>query len=404
MKNSKITIGIIYSSDPTGRILGGVDSFIRGIIKWAPDEIEINLIGVTTDKIKRPVGKWTRCFIRDKGFNLYPVISIDRASGRSRIPSSLKFTIALFFKRPNKHYDVAEFHRIEPSLLYFFSKTPKNIFIHQSIEVLTNPRSSVRWKRMPYLFKMLEDVLMPRMDSIFIINEKAARHYRDRYSKLEKRIDFIPTWFDSEIFFPVLEENKQAVRKDLLEEYSIREDSLVLNFIGRLDHEKNPILLIKAFEIILKEYKNISLIIVGDGVLRKDLQSYINTNNLLGRVILAGLRSPEYIAKLHNSSDVCILTSAYEGMPISVLEALACGLPVVSTDVGEIRRIVIPGLNGEVVDEHDPEPLAKSIDQCLRSLDRYKGVPCVDSVTKYRPQVVLKKVYARYRELAKVMS
>ena len=62
----KINVNTVYQTDPLGVIPGGIDTFIRGIICWAPDDIEINIVGGTTDRINRPLFKWTKClpFVR----------------------------------------------------------------------------------------------------------------------------------------------------------------------------------------------------------------------------------------------------------------------------------------------------------------------------------------------------
>jgi glycosyltransferase involved in cell wall biosynthesis len=72
-------------------------------------------------------------------------------------------------------------------------------------------------------------------------------------------------------------------------------------------------------------------------------------------VLFAGLRTPAQVADLLRLSDCFALTSAYEGMPMCVLEALGCGIPVVSTRVGEIARVVRPGVTGELVAPRAPE-------------------------------------------------
>ena len=65
---------------------GGVDTFIRGLIKWAPEDIEFSLVGMTTDEAERPMGRWTRCDLGRRQFDLFPVVKVAEAGGRSRIP------------------------------------------------------------------------------------------------------------------------------------------------------------------------------------------------------------------------------------------------------------------------------------------------------------------------------
>ncbi len=96
--------------------------------------------------------------------------------------------------------------------------------------------------------------------------------------------------------------------------------------VGRLDYGKNHKLLIKAFSRI----KDAQLIIIGDGNLKKDLESQIQNDNLSNRVFLLGKQTNVY--KFLSKADCFVFSSLYEGFPNVIVEALACKLPVISTD------------------------------------------------------------------------
>ena len=98
------------------------------------------------------------------------------------------------------------------------------------------------------------------------------------------------------------------------------------------------------------------------------------------------------------------MSSAYEGMPICILEALGSGLPVVATDVGEISRVVHSGFNGELVTVHKPDNVADGMARCLRNAERYRGKPSYDSVIEYTPEKVLSPLYENYRNLARTFA
>jgi glycosyltransferase involved in cell wall biosynthesis len=87
-------------------------------------------------------------------------------------------------------------------------------------------------------------------------------------------------------------------------------------------------------------------------------------------------------------------------MPISVLEALGSGLPVVATKVGEIPRVVKSGVNGELVDVHEPDSVAKAMMLCLENLSEYRGEPSWRSAMDFTPKSVLKNIYSNYRRIA----
>jgi hypothetical protein len=78
-----------YPADPAGIVPGGVDTFIRGLIKWAPEDIEFSLVGMTTDDVARPAGRWTRCDLGRRQFDFFPVVKVADAGTRARLPLSL---------------------------------------------------------------------------------------------------------------------------------------------------------------------------------------------------------------------------------------------------------------------------------------------------------------------------
>ena len=133
-------------------------------------------------------------------------------------------------------------------------------------------------------------------------------------------------------------------------------------------------------------------------MLRGDLEADIETRQLTSKVQLAGLRKPAEIARFLNGSDVYCLSSVYEGMPISLLEALACGTPSVSTDAGEAKRVVGQH-NGALVLERTTEILAQGIlDVLSKAWDR-DGI--ARSVEAFMPQKVLEPIYENYRRLGR---
>lgn len=402
MQSPKIKVGIVYPADPIGTIPGGIDTFIRGILKSAPDDVEMSLIGVTTDPRRRPIGRWTQCKLGRRDFWFYPVLKLTNPGKRPSIPLSLRFTAALFARHPKRTFDVLEFHRVEPSLRYLLGQTPKNIVLHQSMENLLNRSSDIRWKWAPHLFFKLEDWLLPQMQSIYIVREAAANEYKARYPTISDRIHFLPTWMDPDIFHPVPAPELAALRAKMADEYEIQQHDFLMTFVGRLDHSKDPLLLLESFALVFRQIPRAHLIMVGDGVLRDQIRQRISSMQLEDRVLLAGLRSSQEVADLLRISQMFVLTSAYEGMPMCVLEALGSGVPVVTTDVGEVRRVVRPGINGEIATQRSAEALSAAICNVYQQHERYRGAPCTEAVTNFIPSKVLAPFFDNYRRLARL--
>ena len=127
--------------------------------------------------------------------------------------------------------------------------------------------------------------------------------------------------------------------------------------VGRLQTQKNQQLAIRAFAEVHKENPLTRLKIVGEGELRGELEQLVKKLGIENVVSFDG-QSSEVNEKL-NSADVFVQSSDYEGLPISVLEAMACGLPIVSTKAGGTIDIVEDNVNGFLVEMGDLQGLAR---------------------------------------------
>lgn len=139
--------------------------------------------------------------------------------------------------------------------------------------------------------------------------------------------------------------------------------------VGRLIPQKNHKILIDAFALVEKEFPDYELEIFGEGELRTQLQDQINSLKLQEKVHLCGNR--KNVMTTVADYACFVLSSNYEGFPNVLLEAMASGMPVISTDfsTGIARELIIDGENGYVVPVNDVHALADSLRKMLRSED-----------------------------------
>jgi glycosyltransferase involved in cell wall biosynthesis len=395
-------IRIFYPADPVGVVPGGVDTFIRGVIKFSPEDLVFSLVGISTDTRTRPTRRWTQCKIGCREFDFYPVIKVGDAGGRSRIPLSLRYAVGVAKDKLSlrRNFDLFEFHRIEPLLLFAWDPRPKNAFFHTNMESVRDSSTDMLWKHAPNVYEAIERFAISRLSSLWSVRTDAVAIMRARYPAKTDTINFIPTWVDTEVFSPLPEGSRLQARRELAAAQGLDPTAIWIVSVGRLDTSKDPGLLVSAVAKNVSEGKNVNLLLVGDGVLRSAIERLTQAAGIDRRVRLLGLRSPEEISRILASSDVFALSSAYEGMPMALLEALGCGLPVATTDVGEVRRVVQPGLNGSIAVDRSVEGFAASLDDVLVNRDRYRGEPAVRAIQRFRPAEVLQPVYENYRELA----
>lgn len=136
----------------------------------------------------------------------------------------------------------------------------------------------------------------------------------------------------------------------------------VLLSVGNLIELKGHDLVIRALEHL----PECELMIVGEGDLRESLQSLAGQVGVAGRVRFLGAVPQSELVDIYNASDMLVLASSNEGMPNVVLESLACGTPVVATNVGGIPEVVCSPEAGVVVQERDVESIVTGIRQLLR--------------------------------------
>lgn len=147
-------------------------------------------------------------------------------------------------------------------------------------------------------------------------------------------------------------------------ELSIADDEVIIGIVARLSMVKDHKNLLDAFSIILNAISNAKLLVIGDGELREDLVAYTRMKGIQERVLFLGNRRD--IPELLRLMNVFVLCSISEGLPITLLEAMAAGLPVVATDVGGNREVVIDRKSGFLVPPKDPQRLAEAIATILK--------------------------------------
>lgn len=171
----------------------------------------------------------------------------------------------------------------------------------------------------------------------------------------DKTIAFIPNGVDVGRFSGVADTEQLA-------RFGLTLDHQIIGTIARLTPEKNLGCLIEAFSHIENKYPNARLVIIGDGVGMSALKMLSERICMEGRVVLAGaMEQPE---RLLPAFTIFALSSETEQMPLSVLEAMMAGKPVVSTDVGDIAAMVAP-TNRPFIQGDDATALAANLDTLL---------------------------------------
>ncbi|KGE18982.1 glycosyltransferase family 4 protein [Paenibacillus wynnii] len=191
------------------------------------------------------------------------------------------------------------------------------------------------------------------------LNEDEHRNMVAQFPDMAERIKLVPNFVNSAIFY--LRDKKKA-RAAL----GLDPETRYIITVGRLfEHQKGHSLLVEAAEH-LKRFPRLKILIAGGGPDEQSLKELIVQKGLEDRVILLGsIRDKETLANYYNASELFVLPSRYEGLPLVILEASACGLPTVAFNVMGVRGLVQDGVNGLLVENLDPLGLAASLQKLL---------------------------------------
>jgi len=143
-------------------------------------------------------------------------------------------------------------------------------------------------------------------------------------------------------------------------------------FVGRLHPVKGVRYLLQAMSIVHQELPEAKLILVGDGEEREYLESLTDSLGIRECVEFAGRVPHERVQDYMNLAEVFVLPSLSEGFPVTILEAMACGLPIVATRVGGVPDIIEDGANGYLINTKNPEQIAEALLRVLQDEELQK--------------------------------
>jgi glycosyltransferase involved in cell wall biosynthesis len=150
---------------------------------------------------------------------------------------------------------------------------------------------------------------------------------------------------------------------------------IVIGTIKTLEKRYGIEYLIKAFGLLKKKFpeKSLKLLIVGSGTKGKYLESLVNDLNLKNDTIFTGFINHNDVEKYHNMLDIFVAMSLEESFGVAVLEASACGKPVVVSDVGGLPEVVENGKTGFIVERGNAEELAQALEILINDLEKRKN-------------------------------
>ena len=174
-----------------------------------------------------------------------------------------------------------------------------------------------------------------------------------------KKVVAIPNGIDTARFRPQPGFDAAEVKRELFGEGDYR---MVAN-VARLVPQKGQRILVEAAAQVAATRPDVRFAFVGDGPLRDEVTALATERGIANKIVITGIR-PD-VPRILAASDLFVLSSIWEGMPLSLLEAMAAGCPAVATSVGGVAEVLDHGKVGLMVPPNDPEALARAIGECL---------------------------------------
>ena len=192
----------------------------------------------------------------------------------------------------------------------------------------------------------------------------------------------------------------ESHRGELRRELGLTDQNKLIGIVARLVPIKNHRLFLQVAEVVAEAVPQARFLVVGDGELREEIEAYARDLGLDGRVLFTGWRQD--LPRLYADLDVVALTSINEGTPVSLIEAMAAGVPVVATAVGGVPDVIVDGKTGYLVKAGNVEGMAEAIIELLSNPEKARemGQEGREAVCpKFSAQTLIANVEELYDEL-----
>lgn len=339
-----IVVHIIYKLD-----IGGLETVLVEFINRCPRETYRHIILCLTDFTS----------FKDRINNPdVEVVALHKQSGKDL---KIFFKVLSFLRAVNPKivhtYNLAS---LEYQLAAFICGIPLRIHAEHGRDI-----SDIYGENKKYI--LLRRVMNLVLHHWVPVSKELALWLVEKVKISEKKIRLIHNGVDTKTFQPSFLQTHSPIEQVLPK----KSNSFTIGSIGRLDGVKDHQNLIMAFSLLLEKVKHddivLKLQIVGEGPERNRLEAVIARHHLEKSVDLAGAKNN--ISEVLHAMDIFVLPSKAEGIPMTVLEACASGLPIVATDVGGLNEIITENKNGFLVEPGEPDELAKAIGNYLTNAE-----------------------------------
>jgi len=352
-----VSLLLVEPEDFTAPLYGGGGAaVVAQIVRSCGSRLAI--VGMTSGA--HPIGQWTRTDIYGRRCLFLPVLHRARVERTLLVSRTFRFAVALAQqRRALREIGIESVFSQTWAVLWFFAFWPGRWNICYCFPGLGN---SIRYGRHPVLGRILAgpyDLIHARaLRRANVVLAAASRDaiaaHQEHLRRLGTDIEIspLPTAADVKLFKP---RRPETVRPQM----GCPADAPIYIFVGRLTAVKGVPLILEALQIVRQSRPEALLLIVGDGEERRNLEGLARRLGIADAVRFLGMCPPEQVAQLIACADAGLFASYTEGFSVAMVEQLACGRPIVSTDVSGARDLIVDGRNGFVLTGRDAQAYAE---------------------------------------------
>jgi glycosyltransferase involved in cell wall biosynthesis len=339
---------------------GGHLSFVKQMLKAFGNQVA--LIGISTGM--EPVGKWIKKGIDGIEYDYFSVRKFRKDFSKPIIPNRLKYFY--YLSKYGKELRFLENENVfiqAPEVLFAIRNWGiKNVCFR--LPGVENMLVSSRFWYAKYFKGIYEKLFFINLQKVRTILASADQNSTIDFCKRSKnrihpeQVIHFPTRIDTNIFKPI----DQTLARIMLK---IEPEKKVIITTGRISMLKGWKFMIDCFALFRTAFPNSVFYFLGDGEDRSNLEQYVSERHLSEYVSLKGKLEPDMIALYLNASDLYIMGSYIEGWSTSLVEAIACGVPVCTSNFGSANDLISRGFNGFINDRRDENEFAEQMKQAL---------------------------------------
>ena len=327
-------IAILHSGDLGNVSIGGVSQYIQEIIRYQKN-YEVVLFGTCEMGAYKLGEKYIRS-IDGKEYTFIPI------TDNSKRPLSIYYFKAIFRQLSKiEKCDVIYAQRMEYILPFVGRKSRKKtvMAVHGSGAYTKIWRGSF----VAFFYNIFERISVNISNKVIVLQKReefGVPYYKKRYKNNSDKIFYGKVPLDNKVFYI-----KNNIKKNM------SKDIFSIIYLGRIDDNPKRVLLFPDIvENLLELGIPVKMTLIGDGPSMLELKEKVHIKNLKCYFQYEGkIEHGEQLTNLINTGNVAVILSSFEGICMSALECIACGTPVVATDVGDIKSYIKNGINGKII-------------------------------------------------------